>query len=318
MSRRVLVLSGGIGGAKLVLGFKRVLNAGDLSVIVNTGDDFQHLGLSICPDIDTTLYTLAGLDHRELGWGRQDESWNVMNTLIQLGGPEWFRLGDRDLALHLARTQRLAQGERLTTVIADLARMLKIEARILPMCDQPIPTMIVTTAGEQSFQEYFVRDRCAPIIRAIRHEGADRATLSPEVEAAFQEPGLAAVVLAPSNPYLSIAPLLALSPLRALLKAVQAPVIAVSPIIGGAAVKGPTGKIMSELGLECSAAAVAAHYRGVIDGFILDQRDAALASAIDMPVHVTNTLMRSLDDRMNLAREVLRFAAEPMRFSRFR
>jgi LPPG:FO 2-phospho-L-lactate transferase len=318
VNRRVLVLSGGIGGAKLVLGFKHLLDAGDLSVIVNTGDDFRHLGLCICPDIDTTLYTLAGLDHRELGWGRQDESWNVMNTLAQLGGPEWFRLGDRDLALHLVRTQRLAQGERLTAVVADLASMLKIEARILPMCDQPVPTMIVTAAGEQSFQEYFVRDRCAPIIRAIRHEGADRVTLSPEVKSAFEEPGLAAVVLAPSNPYLSIAPLLALSPLRALLNTVQAPVIAVSPIIGGAAVKGPTGKIMSELGLECSAAAVAAHYRGVIDGFILDQRDTPLASAIDMPVHVTNTLMRSLADRMHLAREILRFAAEPARFSRLR
>ena len=318
MSRRVLVLSGGIGGAKLVLGFKHVLNAGELSVIVNTGDDFQHLGLSICPDIDTTLYTLAGLDHRELGWGRRDESWHVMNTLTQLGGPEWFRLGDRDLALHLVRTQRLAQGERLTAVVADLARMLKIEARILPMCDQPVPTIIVTADGEQSFQEYFVRDRCAPVIRSIRHEGAACATLSPEVEAAFQEPGLAAVVLAPSNPYLSIAPLLALAPLRALLETVQAPVIAVSPIISGAAIKGPTAKIMAELGVECSATAVAAHYRSVIDGFILDQRDAALAPVMDMPVHLTNTLMRSLDDRMHLAREVLRFAAEPARFSRLR
>ena len=318
MKRRVVVLSGGIGGAKLVLGFKQLLGAGELSVVVNTGDDFTHLGLRICPDIDTTLYTLAGLDHRELGWGRQDESWNVMNALTQFGGPDWFRLGDRDLALHLVRTQQLAQGQRLTDVIAELARRLSVDARILPMSDDPVPTVIVTADGEQSFQEYFVRDRCQPVIRAIRYEGAEQTSITPEVAAALCVPDLAAVVLAPSNPYLSIGPLLALPGLRQLLKTVQAPVIAVSPIIGGAAVKGPTAKIMAELGIDCSAAAVAAHYREIVDGFVLDQRDAALAPAIGIPTLVTNTLMLSLDDRIQLAQQVLACAADHSRFARLR
>jgi LPPG:FO 2-phospho-L-lactate transferase len=318
MKRGVVVLSGGIGGAKLVLGFQHVLNAGELSVVVNTGDDFTHLGLRICPDIDTTLYTLAGLDHRELGWGRQDESWNVMSALTQFGGPDWFRLGDRDLALHLMRTLQLAHGKRLTDVIAELARRLGVAARILPMSDDPVPTVVVTATGEQSFQEYFVRDRCQPVICAIRYEGAEQASITPEVAAALCTSDLAAVVLAPSNPYLSIGPLLALPGLRQLLKTVQAPVIAVSPIIGGAAVKGPTAKIMAELGIDCSAAAVAAHYREIVDGFVLDQRDAALAPVIGIPALVTNTLMLSLADRIQLAQQVLAFAADHSRFARLR
>jgi LPPG:FO 2-phospho-L-lactate transferase len=308
MKRRVLVLSGGIGGAKLVLGFKHLLAPGELTVVVNTGDDFEHLGLTICPDIDTTLYTLAGLDHRELGWGRQDESWNVMDALARYDGPSWFRLGDRDLALHLVRTQRLAQGERLTTIVASIAQLQGSDATVLPMCDQPVRTIIETADGELSFQHYFVRDQCRPAIRAIRYDGAPAAIVTPEIEAAFRASELAAVILAPSNPYLSIGPLLALPGLRQLLATTPVPVVAITPIIGGAAVKGPTAKIMAELGVDCSAASVAAHYRGLIDGFILDQRDAALAATIDLPTFVTHTLMKTLDDRIRLAREALTFA----------
>jgi LPPG:FO 2-phospho-L-lactate transferase len=308
MKRRVLVLSGGIGGAKLVLGFKHLLAPGELTVVVNTGDDFEHLGLTICPDIDTTLYTLAGLDNRALGWGRQDESWNVMDALARYDGPTWFRLGDRDLALHLVRTQRLALGERLTTIIASIALLQGINATVLPMCDQPVRTIIETADGELSFQHYFVRDQCRPVIRAIRYDGAQAAIVTPEIEAAFRAPELAAVILAPSNPYLSIGPLLALPGLRRLLATTPVPVVAISPIIGGAAVKGPTAKIMAELGVDCSAANVATHYRGLIDGYILDQRDAALAAGIDLPTFVTHTLMQSLDDRIRLAREALTFA----------
>lgn len=306
--KKVVALSGGIGGAKLALGLARVLPAQNLTVVVNTGDDFRHLGLHISPDIDTALYTLAGINNPELGWGRADETWACMDTLAQLGGPTWFRLGDRDLALHLTRSAALADGAKLSQVTADLAARLGVAPSVLPMSDQPVATRVRTPEGELAFQDYFVRHRCEPVVLALDYEGASSARAAPGVLAALADPALAAVIICPSNPWLSIAPLLAIPGLRAALAACSAPVIAVSPLVGGQAVKGPTTKIMAELGLPVSAASVAAFYAGLIDGFVLDARDAPA----DFGVRTArvDTLMLNLADRERVARAALDLAAD--------
>jgi len=306
---KIAALSGGIGGAKLALGLYCVLPPKALSVIVNTGDDFEHLGLTICPDLDTTLYTLAGLANPELGWGRRDESWTFMKVLESLGGETWFRLGDGDLALHVERTRQLKRGETLSAVIASVAARLGIHAAILPMSDDPVRTRVATSAGELAFQDYFVRLRCAPEVRALHFEGAAAAAVAPGALAAFAAPDLQAIILCPSNPYLSVDPILAVPGMRAALRASGVPVIAVTPIVGGEAVKGPTAKIMGELKLAPSPLTIARHYAGLIDGFVLDERDAALAPQFALPVHVTGTVMVDLAGRERLAREVLGFAA---------
>ena len=306
---KILALSGGIGGAKLALGLYRVLPPEELTLIVNTGDDFEHLGLTICPDLDTTLYTLAGLANPELGWGRRDETWTFMKTLESLGGESWFRLGDGDLALHVERTRRLKAGETLSAVIAAVAARLGIQATILPMSDDPVRTRVATDAGELAFQDYFVRLRCAPQVRALHFAGAAAAAVAPGALAALAAPQLEAIILCPSNPYLSVDPILAVPGMRAALRSSGAPVIAVTPLVGGEAIKGPTAKIMRELGLAPSPLTIAHHYAGLIDGFVLDARDAALAPQFALPVHVTDTVMVALTDRERLAREALSFAA---------
>ena len=310
MSRRVVALSGGIGGAKLALGLQRVLSPGALSVVANTGDDFEHLGLAICPDLDTLLYTLAGVANPELGWGRSEESWNFMAELERLGGEGWFRLGDRDLAVHIERTRRLAAGESLSAIMGAFARQFGLDTQLLPMSDERVRTFVDTDVGTLAFQQYFVARQCAPRVRALHYEGSAAAHAAAGALAALDQPGLAAIVICPSNPYLSIDPILAIPGWRAALASRKAPLIAVSPLIGGAAVKGPTAKIMRELGVEVSALSVATHYAGLLDGFVLDETDAALAACCSVPVRITRTLMRSLEDRENLAREVLGFAAE--------
>lgn len=307
----VLALTGGIGGAKLCLGLQRVLPAGTLRIIVNTGDDFEHLGLAISPDVDTTLYTLAGLANSELGWGREDETWSFMRVLETLGGPTWFRLGDGDLALHVERTRRLAARESLTDIVADIARRFGVPSRIMPMSDDPVRTIVVIAGGgELAFQEYFVRDRCAPAVVQLRYAGADRARVSSAAVQSLHDPGLHAIVIAPSNPYLSIDPVLAVPGMRTALRTCAAPVIAVTPLIGDSAIKGPTAKIMRELGLVPSPLTVLEHYDGLVDGFVLDERDAALAKRINVPVKVCDTLMRSLADRERVARCTLELAQE--------
>jgi LPPG:FO 2-phospho-L-lactate transferase len=307
----VLALTGGIGGAKLCLGLQRVLPAGTLRIIVNTGDDFEHLGLAISPDVDTTLYTLAGLANSELGWGREDETWSFMRVLETLGGPTWFRLGDGDLALHVERTRRLAAQESLTDIVADIARRFGVPSRIMPMSDDPVRTIVVIAGGgELAFQEYFVRDRCAPAVVQLRYAGADRARVSSAAVQSLHDPGLHAIVIAPSNPYLSIDPVLAVPGMRTALRTCAAPVIAVTPLIGDSAIKGPTAKIMRELGLVPSPLTVLEHYDGLVDGFVLDERDAALAKRINVPVKVCDTLMRSLADRERVARCTLELAQE--------
>ena len=305
----VVVLSGGIGGAKLCLGLQRVLASRSLSVIVNTADDFEHLGLRISPDVDTTLYTLAGLANPDLGWGRRDETWTFMRVLETLGGETWFRLGDGDLALHVERTRRLAAGESLSAFTADVARRLGISTRILPMSDDTVRTIVTTPAGELSFQEYFVRERCHSCGQPPALCGRRGRAHFPGINEVLRDAELCAIVIAPSNPYLSIDPILALPGMRTALRATGVPIIAVTPIVGDAAVKGPTAKIMTELGLSPSPLTVVEHYDGLIDGFVLDARDAQIAPRLSLPTRICDTLMLTLEDRERVARCALELAA---------
>ena len=301
----VVALSGGVGGAKLALGLYNVLPPGALTVVANTGDDFAHLGLSISPDLDTLLYTLAGLDNCETGWGRRGETWTFMAALEALGGETWFRLGDGDLATHVERTRRLAAGKSLAAVTDDFRRRLGISARLLPMSDDPVRTRLLTDEGWLDFQDYFVRRHCAPMVREIVFAGAAAARPNPDFLAALADDGLRMVVICPSNPLISIDPILSLPGVRGALRACRAPVVAVSPIIGGKAVKGPTAKMMAELGLPVDAASVARHYGGLLDHYVVDGADADAVNGIDLPLTATRTLMETMADREALARVVL-------------
>jgi LPPG:FO 2-phospho-L-lactate transferase len=311
---RVLALSGGVGGAKLALGLSRILPPGDLLVVANTGDDFEHLGLAISPDIDTLAYVLAGLDDTQRGWGRRDETWHFMEALGGLGGETWFRLGDRDLAMHVERTRRLRAGETLSGVTDALRRRLGIGPRILPMTDDRVRTRVRTEEeGWLDFQDWFVRLQCRPTVRELAFDGAAAARPHPDLLAALRDPGgLRAVVICPSNPFISVGPILALPGLREALAACRAPVVAVSPIIGGQAVKGPTAKMFAELGLGApNAAWVAAHYgTALLDGYVMDRRDAAEAARMQAPprVALAQTLMTTTEDKAALARAVLDLA----------
>ncbi|MBV8766360.1 MAG: 2-phospho-L-lactate transferase [Hyphomicrobiales bacterium] len=299
-----VALSGGVGGSKLSLGLSHLLGS-RLTIVVNTGDDFEHLGLHVSPDIDTTLYTLAGLVNEETGWGRRDESWNFMRAIEALGGPEWFRLGDGDLAMHVDRTRRLRAGETLNEICAKFRACLGIKSRVLPMSDDPVRTLVDTDNGVLAFQEYFVREQCRPRVRGIRFEGATKARASSMALDALAAPTLAGVIICPSNPYLSIDPVLAVPGIAEALRKCRAPVIAVSPIIAGKAVKGPTAKIMGELGLAADAATIARHYSGLIKGFVLDEEDARYEATIGLPTLVTKTLMKTFADKIALAEACL-------------
>jgi LPPG:FO 2-phospho-L-lactate transferase len=308
----VIALCGGVGGAKLAFGLSRVLPPDDLSIIVNTGDDFVHLGLAMSPDIDTVVYTLADLADRERGWGLAGETWSFLSALARLGGEDWFQVGDHDLATHIIRTRRRAAGESLSQVTAELARRLGVAHAVIPMSDQSVATWIDTPGGALPFQAYFVRERCLPVALRVRFEGAEQAAPSPGFAAALARPDLAAILICPSNPYLSIDPILAIPGVREALAARRAPCVAVSPIVGGQAIKGPTAKLMRELGLAPGAAAICDHYARLIDGLLLDHADAGDAAEVErrgIAAHVTGTVMRNDDDRVALARDTLVFAA---------
>ncbi len=309
---RYVVLSGGVGGAKFALGLSRVLQPEQLTIIANTGDDFTHLGLAISPDLDTLMYTLAGLGNEQTGWGCRDETWGCLAGLEALGAETWFRLGDRDLATHLERTRLLATGQTLTQVTRHLCTQLGVTVHLLPMSDAPIRTLIDSDEGTLAFQDYFVRRRAEPRVSSLRYEGATRAPPTAALASLLTDPDLAAIFIAPSNPYLSIDPILAIPSLAAALRSSAAPVIAISPIVGGRALKGPTAKIMEELGVPVTAAAVAHHYRDLLDGYILDDSDRAEADALiagGLAVGATHTVMTTLEDRIHLARFALGFAA---------
>jgi len=296
-----VALCGGVGGAKLALGLSRMLPADKLTVIVNTGDDFEHVGLHVSPDIDTVLYTLSGLANAEQGWGLAGETWGFMAALERLGGPTWFRLGDHDLATHAVRTQMLRAGATLSEVTAHLAQRLGVGAGIVPMSDDPVRTLVETDAGRLAFQSYFVEHRCGPRVKHIAFAGAETAHPAPAALAAFARPDLAGIIVCPSNPWLSVDPMLAIPGWRAALEGRRVPLVAVTPIIAGQAVKGPTAKIMGELGLEVGAGTIVRHYDGLLDGFVLDAADAHLASVLGLPVLTADTIMRTLDDCIRVA-----------------
>lgn len=309
-SFRYLALCGGVGGAKLALGLSRVLPVGQLTIVVNNGDDFEHMGLTICPDIDTVTYTLAGEVHPLQGWGRKGETWRALGEQEALGGATWFRLGDKDLGLHLTRRTMLDGGLSLSDVTERIARSFDIRHQIAPMSDSPVRTMVDTDSGILPFQHYFVRERCAPVVKAIEYRGADVSQPSPALREALADPMLAGVIVCPSNPYLSIDPILALPGVREALRRLRAPVIAVAPIVGNAAIKGPTAKIMRELGLTPSAGTIAEQYKDFLDGYVIDTSDAALMAKIgaDLPLLSCSIVMKSLEDKIRLARRCLDFA----------
>jgi len=310
MHPNVVALAGGVGGAKLAHGLALCLPPESLTVVVNTGDDFEHLGLHISPDLDTVMYTLAGLANPATGWGLADETWNFLDALDRLGADTWFRLGDRDLATHVERTRRLRSGQSLTAVTRALSSALGAGPALLPMTDDPLRTMVQTDEGELEFQEYFVHRQCQPRVSGFRFAGADQAQPTPAVLAALDAADV--IVICPSNPFVSIAPILALPGVRDRL---AGRAVAVSPIVGGQALKGPAAKMLAELGHDISALAVAQCYAALARGFVLDNLDAALQpalAALGLNVLVTDTIMHTDSDRRRLAQSVLDFARSPV------
>ena len=304
----IIALAGGVGGARLAQGLVQVLGAADLTLVVNVGDDFEHLGLTICPDLDTVMYTLAGVQNPATGGGRADETWNFMETLDRLGGETWFRLGDRDLAVHVERTRRLAAGEALSAITCDFFARFGIGHTVLPATDQRLRTRVSTDAGELAFQDYFVRHRAEPVVRALHFEGGAQASPAPALAALIASGTVRGIVICPSNPWLSVDPILAVPAIAALIDEQSIPVLAVSPIIAGQAVKGPAAKIMRELGAGGDALGVVDHYGKRVGGWVIDRQDALLAPAVEArgrAVRVTETLMTTPERARALAADAL-------------
>jgi len=311
-SVRVLALAGGVGGAKLVSGLAELLGE-RLTVLVNTADDFIHLGFHISPDLDTVMYTLAGIANQQTGWGVADETWSFMTEVERLGGPTWFRLGDRDLATHALRTERLRRGDSLTAITDDLCCVLGVRPRVLPMSDDSVRTIVHSDAGTLSFQDYFVRLKCKPKVSAFSFNGAASARYNAKLGDLSRESHRLAIIICPSNPYVSIDPILALPGLREWIGRSGAPVVAVSPIVGGVAIKGPAAKMMQELGHASSALSVAQHYQRLAHGIVVDEADRGAAPRmmqLGLRVGITQSVMRTQADRVMLARECLALAKE--------
>ena len=312
----ILALAGGVGGAKLARGLADVLDADELMVVVNTGDDFEHLGMHISPDLDTVVYTLAGLNDPVQGWGLAGETWGFMRALEALGGETWFRLGDRDLAIHVERTRRLREGKTLSSITRHFCERLGVRHHVVPMSDDPVRTIVHTVEGRLAFQDYFVRYGSQPVVTGLEFSGAEQARMVASIRAAASNESLEAVVICPSNPYLSIAPILAVSGMRLILEHRRVPAIAVSPLVGGRALKGPAAKIMQELGKEPSSLEIACFYEGLIDVLVLDHTDTAWSDSVrslGITPFMTNTIMRECRDRSNLASEVIALARSTTR-----
>ncbi|MFT7221134.1 MAG: LPPG:FO 2-phospho-L-lactate transferase [Candidatus Azotimanducaceae bacterium] len=314
-SKPYLALSGGVGGAKLVLGLSKCLSPDDLLVVTNTGDDFEHLGLTICPDLDTVLYTLADWNNKDLGWGQAQESWNFLAALKRLGGEDWFNLGDRDMATHIVRSRMLFNGASLSDVVARLSENMGISHRVVPMTDHPVRTMVHTSHETLSFQHYFVRDRCEPTVTGFEFEGIESALPSKGFQQALDE-SPRAILICPSNPFVSVDPILTLPGVIDAIRAANVPVVVVSNIVGGQALKGPAAKMMSELNMPQTALGVARHYADkygdLVTGFILDNKDSDLeadVAALGFATIVTNTVMVTLDDKIELAKSMLAFVS---------
>jgi LPPG:FO 2-phospho-L-lactate transferase len=306
--RRIIALCGGVGGAKLALGLSRVLPPKALTIVVNTADDFVHMGLPISPDLDTVMYTLARVVNPETGWGRLDESWQCMDALADIGGETWFRLGDKDLALHLERRRILDQGNTLSHVTTELCKTLGVTHPVIPMSDDYVSTMVITNEREIPFQHYFVREQCEPKVSGFRFDGIESASPSPAFSAALEDNGETAILICPSNPFISIDPILQIPGIRTKIQEMNIPVFAVSPIVGGKAIKGPTAKMFRELGKEVSAPGVCKYYGDLLTGFIADTTDLDVADGFPSSVNVefTNTLMKTTEDKIVLAQDCLR------------
>ncbi|HUD27401.1 MAG TPA: 2-phospho-L-lactate transferase [Novosphingobium sp.] len=306
--KHVLALSGGVGGAKLAAGLAAVLPPEDLTIVVNTGDDFEHLGLTICPDIDSVTYALAGLNDTVRGWGVKEETWQAMAMLRALGEADWFNLGDRDMGMHIARSWRLREGETLSQVTSRLTRNLGIAHAIVPMSDAPLRTQVGTAEGWLDFQRYFVAEQCRPVATGVRFAGSPGAAMSPAFAEALAQEDLGAIVVCPSNPYLSVDPILAVGGVREALAARRVPLVAVSPLVGGTSLKGPLAKLLGELGKPVSNASIADHYGDLLDHLVIDEADAADAGDLQargLCVTVTGTVMCEAEDRERLARVAL-------------
>ncbi len=309
MDGHVLALAGGVGGAKLVLGLSRILPPERLTVVVNTGDDEQFHGLHVSPDLDTVMYTLAGLSNPETGWGLAGETFNALSMLGKYGADTWFNLGDKDLATHITRTRALREGATLSEATSELCRNLGIMHRLVPMSDDPVRTTLSTGSGELAMQDYFVRQRSEPRVNSVNYVGADTASPSPGLLQALEQASV--MVFCPSNPFLSLGPILAIPGVRGLMESFTGVRLGVSPIVGGAALRGPAGKMMAELGEEVSCAAVARLYQGLVDIFLIDHEDAAIAEEIgrmSIRAEVTSIIMNDDDDKITLARQVLALA----------
>ena len=307
----ILALAGGVGGAKLAAGLAMQLSPDNLLIVVNTGDDFTHLGLRISPDLDTVMYWLAGKNDVDRGWGIAGETWNFMDALDRLGGPTWFKLGDRDLATHIERTRRLSAGENLSAVTRYLCTRLGIEHSIAPMTDDEVRTIIRSDVGTLEFQQYFVARRCEPRVLGVEFHGAALARPSIALREALDSRDVSAIIICPSNPLLSIEPILHVGDVRRRISQYRAPVVAVSPIVGGKALKGPAAKILLEMGLQPTAFEVVRLYGDLIDGIVIDSCDTALTEQIEsLGVHVmvTDTIMKNRNDRRRLAQSVIEFA----------
>lgn len=305
---KVVALAGGVGGAKLVDGLAALLSPDKFSAIVNTGDDFEYLSLKISPDLDTVCYTLAGLANPKTGWGRKGDTWITHQTVAKMDGPDWFRLGDKDLGTHLVRTERMESGQVLSAITRDLCEKWGIKHPVYPMSDDNVRTIVHTVDGKSlGFQEYFVQLGCQPVVKSFEFRGAETARPVPDALAALESCDV--VILAPSNPWVSIDPILSIPGYLALLS--KKPVLAVSPLIGGKALKGPAAKIVRELGLKPSASVVADHYREFLTGFVFDTRDSSELEKIEgwriIPL-VTDILMQDRKDRIRLAQEILTFS----------
>ncbi len=306
---KVVALAGGVGGAKLAYGLYRTLSPDTLTVIINTGDDFDLYGLRIMPDADTVLYTLAGIANAETGWGIAGDTFETLGMIDHLGGEAWFRVGDRDFATHLLRTEWLRAGRTPTEVLSEFTARLDVRAQILPMCDEPVATMVQTAAGELTFQDYFVRRHHADEVLGVRFTGIEASRVTEAVSRSIT--GADVIVFCPSNPIVSIGPILAVPGVRELLHASSVPKVAVSPIVGGKALRGPADAMLQGLGYASSALGVARLFSDLLTGMVIDLDDAAERASIEalpLAVSVTNTVMRDDSQREQLAREVLRFA----------
>ncbi len=302
----VIALSGGVGGAKLALGLSHVLPPEQLTIVANTADDFEHLGLSISPDLDTVMYTLADLNNKQQGWGITDESWGCMQAVERLQGDTWFRLGDQDIATHLMRSEWLREGQTITEVTQSLSQRLGILPRLLPMCDEPVRTFVQSNEGSLPFQEYFVKHQCQPEVSGFEFRGIESAQITPQLKESITS--LDVLIVCPSNPFVSIAPILAVNDIQQALLERDIPRIVVSPIVGGIAIKGPAAKMMQELNMPTTALAVAEYYKDFATHFVIDSTDQKYQQAITelgFTVIVTNTIMNTLDDRVQLASDIL-------------